>query len=283
MRLFSKASADHSDDEAERQNLLSERSDFYLQEAFKALRTNVMFSLTGESKCKIITVTSSMLGEGKSYTATNLALSFAMMDKRVLLIDCDLRRPKLARLLQLNSSAGLTNVLMDPNNMKSALLPYRKIGLDVILSGSIPPNPSELLGSKRMEKLLEVLRGSYEYIILDAPPINMVTDAAILANYSDGVLFVVRAGIADQRGVSHAVEQLEYTNAKILGFVLNGVDVESSSYGYKRYGYKRYGYRRYGYKGYGYKRYGYQPYGYGSNTDQTSSATSEDKTAQPKA
>ena len=265
MRLFSKSTPELTDDQLERQHLLSAQSDFFLQEAFKTLRTNVMFSLTEESKCKVITVTSSMVGEGKSYTATNLALSFKQMDKRVLLIDCDLRRPKLSRLLQLSSSVGLTNVLMEPTHMKEALLLYGDIGLEVILSGSIPPNPSELLGSKRMETLLGALKGSYEYIILDAPPINMVTDAAILSNLSSGVLFVVRAGRADQRGVQHAITQLEYANAKILGFVLNGVNAESGGYGYKRYGYRRYGY--------GYKRYGYQQYGYGYQAGQNPSAS----------
>jgi len=274
MRLFSKSTPELTDDQLERQHLLSAQSDFFLQEAFKTLRTNVMFSLTEESKCKVITVTSSMVGEGKSYTASNLALSFKMMDKRVLLIDCDLRRPKLSRLLQLNSPIGLTNVLMEPTHMKEALLVYGDIGLEVILSGSIPPNPSELLGSKRMETLLGALKGSYEYIILDAPPINMVTDAAILSNISSGVLFVVRASRADQRGVQHAITQLEYANAKILGFVLNGVNAESGGYGYKRYGYQRYGY--------GYKRYGYQQYGYGYQAGQNPSASPTAQDTQPK-
>jgi capsular exopolysaccharide synthesis family protein len=274
MRLFSKSTPELTDDRLERQHLLSAQSDFFLQEAFKTLRTNVMFSLTEESKCKVITVTSSMVGEGKSYTAANLALSFKQMDKRVLLIDCDLRRPKLSRLLQLSSSVGLTNVLMEPTHMKEALLLYGDIGLEVILSGSIPPNPSELLGSKRMETLLGALKGSYEYIILDAPPINMVTDAAILSNLSSGVLFVVRAGSADQRGVQHAITQLEYANAKILGFVLNGVNAESGGYGYKRYGYRRYGY--------GYKRYGYRQYGYGYQAGQNPSASPAAQGIQPK-
>ena len=264
MRLFSSSPSDLSDVQIERKNLLSAQSDFFLQEAFKTLRTNVMFSLTGESECKIVTVTSSLMGEGKSYTATNLALSFAMMDKHVLLIDCDLRRPKLARLLQLNSSVGLSNVLMEPGLLKNALLPYGEYGLTAFLSGNIPPNPSELLGSKRMEKLLEELKSSFEYIILDAPPVNMVTDAAILSTHSDGILFVVRAGHSDQRSLTHAIAQLEYTNAKILGFVLNGSDMGNSNYGYSRYGY-------------GYKRYGYKRYAYGQNTAQTSAAAHGDQ------
>lgn len=257
MRLFSSTAEQRRQEELadiqeERKYLLSAKDDFFLQEAYKTLRTNVMFSLTGESSSKVITVTSSYQSEGKSITATNLALSFVAADKRTLIIDCDLRKPKLARLLQVNSQAGLSNVLMEPKLLGEAVLPFQDTGLKVILSGNIPPNPSELLGSKRMQRLLDELKKSFEYIILDSPPINMVTDAAILANQTDGVLFVVRAGRADRGGVLHAVDQMEYANAKILGFVFNGASAEGS--GYKRYGYKRYGYGRYGSSyGYGYR------------------------------
>ena len=131
----------------------------------------------------------------------------------------------------------------------------------MILSGDIPPNPSELLGSSRMSALLTHLRRRYDYILLDTPPANMVTDAVVLATKSDGVLFVVRAGQTDRGSVAHAVEQLEYTQAKLLGFVLDDVSGTGGSYGYK-YKYKRYS--RYGY-GYG--------YGYGSKPN----APSEDR------
>lgn len=234
----------------ERKYLLSAKDDFFLTEAYKTLRTNVMFSLTGEGACKVITVTSSLQSEGKSITACNLGLSFAAADKRVLIIDCDMRKPKIARLLQLNAPNGLSNVLMEPQLLNDSVLQYQETKMHVLLAGNIPPNPSELLGSKRMEKLLEELKRHYDYIILDSPPINMVTDAVILANQTDGVLFVVRAGHAERGGVMHAVDQLEYAHAKILGFVLNGVTVEGGGYGkYSRYGYGKY--KRYGY-GYGY-------------------------------
>jgi capsular exopolysaccharide synthesis family protein len=275
MRLFSSTAEQRRQEELadiqeERKYLLSAKNDFFLQEAYKTLRTNVMFSLTGESSSKVITVTSSLQSEGKSITATNLALSFVAADKRTLLIDCDLRKPKLARLLQINSQVGLSNVLMEPKLLGEAVLPFQETGLKVILAGNIPPNPSELLGSKRMQRLLDELKKSFEYIILDSPPINMVTDSAILANQTDGVLFVVRAGRADRGGVLHAVDQLEYANAKILGFVFNGASAEGG--GYRRYGYKRYGYGRYGYKRYGYK-YGYgYGYGYRSHSSQQDTA-----------
>ena len=265
MRLFSKSkSGDKINDLnsvlEERKYLLTAKDDFFFQEAYKTLRTNVIFSLTGESACKVITVTSSMQSEGKSITACNLGLSFAAADKRVLLIDCDMRKPKLGRLLQLSAPNGLSNILIEPQLLSSSVLQFQGTKMHVILSGNIPPNPSELLGSKRMERLLAEMRNHYDYIILDSPPINMVTDAVILSNLTDGVLFVVRNGHADRGSVQHAVDQLEYAHAKVLGFVLNGVTSEGRGYGYGKY--KRYGYKRYGY-GYGYG------YGYRSRQPQT--------------
>ena len=234
----------------ERDNLLGEKSDFFIREAYKTLRTNVSFTLAGEEACKVVVVTSSMQGEGKSITATNLAISYAMTDKKVLLIDCDMRRPKLARLMEKGNKVGLSNLLMDYDLLGEAVQHTDIEGLDVILAGSIPPNPSELLGSARMRKLIEEMKGKYDYIFLDSPPINMVTDAAVLAPKSNGVLFLVRANQSERGAVIHAVNQLERTQAKILGFILNDVDMERLHYSrskqyrsYFRYGrYSRYGY-----------------------------------------
>ncbi len=230
-----------ADLQLEQKNLLSENSNFFVREAYKTLRTNVSFSLTDAEGSKVIVVTSSMQGEGKSSTAANLAISYAMADSRVLLIDCDLRRPKLSRLLQISGYAGLSNLLVNPSLIKEVILPGPVNGLDVILAGDVPPNPSELLGSVRMQKLVAALREKYDYIILDAPPINMVTDAVVLAPQSDGVLFLVRANHAERGAVIHAVEQLRYTKAKILGFVLNDVKVEKTHYRYGKRHYRRAG------------------------------------------
>lgn len=234
----------------ERRCILTSQSDFFIREAYKTLRTNVTFSLAGEGKSRVIVMTSSMQGEGKSTTAINLAISFAETEKKVLLIDCDMRRPKLGRLLDLTAPAGLSNVLLDPTLLNRAVVKYYD-SIDVILAGDIPPNPSELLSSARMVKLLEQMREQYDYIILDAPPVNVVTDAVVLAPQSDGVLFVVRAEQAERGAVMHAVEQLKYAKVKILGFVLNGVELENTSYGYGKHRYSRY--RKYGDdQGYGY-------------------------------
>ena len=247
----------------ERKNLLSLNSDFFAREAYKTLRTNVSFSLPGDEDCKVIMVTSAMQGEGKSTTAINLAISYAMTDRKVLIVDCDLRRPKVARLLQMNSKVGLSNLIVNPKLKEDAIQPSRIAGLDVMLSGDIPPNPSELLGSARMQRLIGELRASYDFIILDSPPVNMVTDAVVLAPEVDGVLFLVRANHTDRGAVVHAVEQLEYAKAKVLGFVLNDVNMEKTHYGYKKYRYKRYS--RYGRYGYGYG----SGYGYSSSVPQS--------------
>ena len=238
----------------ERDNLLSSKSDFFIREAYKTLRTNVTFSLTGENSSSTILVTSSMQGEGKTFTALNLAISFAQAEKKVLLIDCDLRRPKVSRLLKLNNEIGLSNVLMQPDFLSQAILPTHEKNFSVMLSGDIPPNPSELLGSVRMTRLLDALKGQFDYVILDTPPVNVVTDSMVLAPQCDGVLFVVRAGQSERGAVMHAVDQLRYGNAKLLGFVMNGADTATSGYG----GYRKKKYGKYNqYYGYGYYQQSY--------------------------
>ncbi len=222
----------------ERKNLLSVQKDFYVQEAYKSLRTNVLFSLTGESESQVILVTSSFPSEGKSINSTNLAISLTQLDKKVLLVDCDLRRPKMARLLGLRADVGLSNVLMNPELTSSAILSTREPGLSVMLSGDVPPNPSELLSSARMQKFLDAMKQTFDYIVLDTPPVNVVTDASILSPMVDGVLFVVRAGQSERTAVKRAVEQLRRADAKLMGFVLNGVE----NYGHNKYGKQGYGY-----------------------------------------
>ena len=248
--------------QSDQQQLLSLASDFFIREAYKTLRTNVSFALAGEEGSKVVLVTSAQQSEGKSISAVNLAISYAQTERKVVIIDCDLRRPKLARLLQKSNSVGLSNVLMNPSLADSAIIPTGIENLDAITSGDIPPNPSELLGSAQMERFLAELKTKYDLIVLDTPPINMVIDAVALAPQTDGVLFVVRANQTERGAVAHAVEQLEYAKIKILGFVLNGVDLEQTSYGYGRSQYRKY--RRYGYGKYGYGKYGYKShYGYG--------------------
>jgi capsular exopolysaccharide synthesis family protein len=252
----------------EKNNLLINGNNFFIREAYKTLRTNVSFALADQEGCKVIAVTSSMQSEGKSFTATNLAIACAQADKKVLLIDADLRRPKLNRLLGASARNGLTELLLQPDLREQVILHEETSGMDVIISGAIPPNPSELLGSKRMKTLLDDLRQKYEYIILDTPPVNMVTDASVLAPICDGVIFVVRMNHSERGAVIHAVEQLGYANAKILGMVLNEIDMEQTV-GYRYQKYHRYG--RYGYSGY----YGYSGQHESKSRSKSKKATTE--------
>ena len=231
--------------EQERKHILGPESDFFMREAYKTLRTNVSFALADEEKCKTVIITSAMKSEGKSATAINLAISYAEMNRRVLLMDCDLRRPKIARLLDAQTRTGLSNLLVDPELCGEAILTWGTPNLHVLLSGDVPPNPSELLASSRFKRLMEKLRENYDYILLDTSPVNVVTDACVLVPESTGVLFAVRAGSSDRNAVRHAIEQLEYSKAKILGFVLNGVEPEKSGYGYRYGRYRRSSYASY--------------------------------------
>lgn len=250
----------------ERKHILTPKSGFFVREAYKTLRTNVNFALADTEGCKVILVTSSMQSEGKSLTALNLAISLAQTEARVLIIDCDLRRPKLNRLLGASANIGLSNLWLDPKQINGPILKHEQLGIHIILSGDIPPNPSELLASARMQTMISTLRSKYDYIILDTPPVDMVIDPVVLAPLSDGVLFVVRADQSERGAVIHAMEQLEYAKAKVLGFVFNGMNPESGS-GYGKYRYKRYS--RYGYHKYS---YGYG-YGYHSKPESDSLVT----------
>lgn len=213
----------------QRKMILNESSPFVLQEAYKTLRTNLLFSLRGNG-CKRFCITSSMPGEGKSITILNLAISIAQTGKRVLLMDADLRRPALARLLAENATPGLSNVLAGQLSAAEATRMQLYNNLDVMFSGDIPPNPSELLSSEQMMALLEELSRKYDFILVDTPPVNMVSDCCIVANMLDGVVLLARHGKARKDGVRQAVNQLQLTNTKLLGCVFNGVAATTKKY-----------------------------------------------------
>lgn len=251
----------------DRKHILTPKSGFYLQEAYRALRTNVNFALADIEGSKVVMVTSALQSEGKSLTALNLAIALGQTDQKVLVIDCDMRRPKLARLLNLSAPAGLSNVLMDYSLLDVAVINSEEYGIDFVLAGDIPPNPAELLSSGRMQKLLERMRKQYDYVIIDSPPVDLVVDAVAMSSLCDGVLFVVRANQSERGAVIHGMDQLEYAGANVIGFVFNGVTAETTR-GYGKYRYRQYArngrynkYYRYGMQ-YGYGAYGYG-YGYG--------------------
>lgn len=264
----------------DRKHILSKKSGFYLQEAYRALRTNVNFALADKEGSKVVMITSSLQSEGKSLTALNLAIALGQMDQKVILIDCDLRRPRMARLMNINAPAGLSNLLMDFSLLEVAVVNSEEHGIDMLLAGDIPPNPAELLSSNRMQKLLDKMRERYDYILLDSPPVDLVVDAVALSSKCDGVLFVVRAGQSERGAVIHGMDQLEYAGANVLGFVFNGVTSETAA-GYGKYRFRKYArstsrysryYRygsRYGYGGYGYSGSPYGSYGYRSMPEES--------------
>ena len=231
----------------QRRHILDKNSSFYVQEAYKTLRTNVNFTLAGEG-CKKFCITSGVAAEGKSITTLNLAISFAQTGKKVVLIDGDMRRPTLAKLLIEKATPGLSNILAGQCSEVEATRKDVYPNLDVILSGEIPPNPSELLGNPRMHRMVEKLSAMYDYVLIDTPPVGIVSDACVVAESMDGVLMLVRQHRTEKEVVSRSVKQLEMSGAKLLGFVLNGSEKDSNGRYSKKYKYRyRYRYYRYSY------------------------------------
>jgi capsular exopolysaccharide synthesis family protein len=213
-------------------------------EAYRRLRTNLQF-VDVDRPARVIVVSSAVPGEGKSTTASNLAIAFAEAGKRVLLLDADLRMPKIAEYLGLEGAVGLTNVLAGQVAPADVVQQWGKAGLWVLPSGSIPPNPSELLGSQNMADLLDSFRDAFDMVILDAPPLLPVTDAAVIATRSDGAVLVGRAGRTTRSQINAAMAALRAVDARVLGCLLNmlpsaGTDAYGYDYGYG-YGYA-YGY-----------------------------------------
>ncbi len=194
-------------------------------ESVRQLRTNLAFLRAAgrpTSGAEVAVVTSALGGEGKTTTALDLARSFAETGERVLLVEADLRRPTLGGALRLEAGPGLSEVLAGQVELASALRPGGADGLDVLPAGSVPPNPAELLGSERMSDLVAALRGAYDKVLLDAPPVLPVTDAVVCAAVADGVVLVVRWGRTSRAEVAEAVGMLGQVHATVLGSVLNG-------------------------------------------------------------
>jgi receptor protein-tyrosine kinase len=189
-------------------------------EAFRLLRTNLQF-LDLDSQPRSFIVTSAVPGEGKTSTATNLAIAFAEAGKRVLLVDADLRRPRIPKLLNLEAAVGLTTVLVGRSDLDSSIQRHHASGLHVLTSGPIPPNPTEILQSGATRNLLKSLRDMFEVVIIDAPPLLPVADAGILATEVDGAIVVIRHGRTTRDQLKHAVGRLEQVGADTAGLVVN--------------------------------------------------------------
>ncbi len=227
---------------------------FAAAEAYKLLRTKLQFSFADEGGCRVIGVSSALTGEGKSLTAINLSYSMTQLGKRVLLVDCDMRRPSLATKLPLERSPGLSDYLSNQNSCEEVIQHYHlkkeEKCLHVIAAGRTPPNPMELLSSARMEKMIAKLREDYDYIILDLPPVGEVGDALASAKLTDGVLMIVRQNYCDRVVLNTTIRQFEFVDAKILGIVYNGVVSERVG-GLRKYGkyYRNYYHRYYRQRG----------------------------------
>ena len=202
-------------------------------EAYRNLRMNLMFMSTEEKPIRTLLFSSPGPNEGKSTTSINLAVMLAQQKKRVLLIDVDVRRPALHRAMDVLREPGLTNLLIGDAEIREAVRPNVMPNLDVLPSGPFPPNPSELLNSKKMQQLLRHFEGTYNHIIIDSPPILAVTDSAILATHTDGMVLVLRSGETEQRAAERAVDQVRRVGVRVFGAVLNEVSsttVEESYY-----------------------------------------------------
>ncbi len=211
------------------------------REAFKRLRANTMIALPEkkEKKGSVIGVTSAQVSEGKSTTSINLAYSLAELGSKVILVDCDMRRPAIHANVGASQTPGLSDVLLGKVNLTEAVITYKSTAnntyFDIIPGGEIPENPSEMLNSNRFQKLIDVVASAYDYVILDLPPVGPVIDAVMVTRCTDGLLVVIRENHCPRFVLDDCMQQLNYAKANILGFVLNGC-VEGAG---KRYQYNK--------------------------------------------
>ncbi|MBE6735201.1 MAG: CpsD/CapB family tyrosine-protein kinase [Ruminococcaceae bacterium] len=224
-------------DPAVHKKTLHKNLEFTAVEQYKLLRANLSFTLPEGVKCPIIGVTSSMRGEGKSTTAINMSYVLAESGKSVLLIDGDLRIPSIAKKMDISSSPGLTDLLMGFESHQMGVFKTNLLeNWYVMPSGDLPPNPSELLGSRRMESILKLAAEKFDYIIVDLPPVNIVSDALAISKYITGMIVVIRENYTEKKELEACFRQLELSNVNILGCILNESISSNGTHGrYKKY------------------------------------------------
>lgn len=223
---------------SQQREVLGEKLGFIGLEAYKQLRTNIIYSLPDTNTCKTIAVTSAEAADGKSTTSVNLAYALAASGDKVVLLEGDMRLPYTSQRLQLKSAPGLSDILVGKSEVADALQKAdENKDLFVLTAGSPAPNPSELLTSEKMEMTLQTLQQAFDYIIFDLPPLNDVTDASSMAKNMDGYVIVVRQNKTRLRSLRDAMDQLKLVDGKVLGFVLNDVKISNHRYGKSYYGY----------------------------------------------
>lgn len=243
MGLFKKKKQIFSNAAEER--TLHKNLDFTAAEQYKLLRANLEFTLPRDEQCPVIGVTSALRGESKSTTSINLAYVLAEKGSRVLLIDGDLRLPSIAKKLDMENKTGFTEMLIDKGDPISKFKSDLLENLYIIPSGRIPPNPSELLGSQRMKAVLDELKKEFDYIVLDLPPVNLVSDAISVSSFISGMIVIVREEYCEKKELANCVRQLRLSNVNVLGFVMACVNSGGGAYKYR---YRKYGkYRKYKY------------------------------------
>ena len=254
-------------------SVADDNAPFSYVEAYKMLCTNLEF-ITAAQDCKKIMITSTLANEGKTNVSVNLALTLAGYDKKVCLVECDLRRPSVHRFLKANrNSTGLTNILKGEITIKEGVNHVEGTTMDVLLSGSTPPNPSELLASAKMKDVIDELETMYDYVIYDTPPVLLVTDAAALGKYMNGALLVVRHNATEKGLVLKAKGYLDSAGVKILGAIYSIYSEKSvGNYYYSKYSSYNYYYYYGGYYGYGYG------YGHRHKKKSEENAADEEKT-----
>ena len=199
-------------------------------EAYRSLRSNIEYS-SFDDEYRAIVVTSSVPGEGKSTTSGNLALSLAQSGNKVLLVDCDMRKPSIHKKFKISNMSGTAELLLRKESFEDVANFYNE-NLTIITAGKIPPNPSEMLSSRAMTAFIKEMKKEFKYIILDTPPLQAVTDAQVLSTKADGVLLVVRAGSTKREMVLNSVDLIKKVHGKIIGTVLNGVENKKNNYYY---------------------------------------------------
>ena len=197
-------------------------------EAYRSLRTNIQYS-SFDKEYKTLVVTSANMGEGKTTVSSNLALVLSQGEKKILLIDCDMRKPSIHKRFRVTNTHGITDLLLGKKSIDSVINKFNN-NLHIITSGKIPPNPAEMLDSKVMTKFLDAMKNEYDYIVIDTPPIQAAADAQILSTKTDGILVVVRAGESKKDIVIDSISKLKKVNANIIGTVLNGVENKNEKY-----------------------------------------------------